>query len=97
MWLHAVPSLVVVFASDPKSKALLIIIVGWSFQPFHIWVVPRQIDSIDLIIARFLELIDFFLRKYRRSDSFDTHVKFAMNPRAGHADKGAKRQVDTLG
>ena len=86
-----------VLAADPKSKDLLIIIVSWSLQPLHIWIVSRQIDGINLIIARFLELIDFFLCERGRADSFDTHVQLAMNTGACHADKGAKSHVDALG
>jgi hypothetical protein len=55
LWLSAIPSLIVILATDPNSEKLLIVVVrGW-LQNIDFRGVSRQIDRINLVIACFLQ------------------------------------------
>ena len=92
-----VPGFVLVFATDPGTKCLLVLVSLWWLHTFLLRIVSRQPHVVHLFVVCFLHSIGFFLCKAGMTKSLHTVVEFSVNTRAGNANKGSNRQVDALG
>jgi hypothetical protein len=91
----AIPGLILVLATNPGTKLLLVLVsLGW-FHPISRRVVSGQPERVDFIIVRLLHRVDFLLREGRMTHSLDAIVDFTMNTSTCHTDKTTKGQVDT--
>ena len=88
-----IPSLITVFASNPRLELVLIYIIRRRLHSFSLRVVPRQPNAIDLVIICRLETIRLFLRKFAVTHTLDTLGKLTMNTGTSHTYKGSDCKV----
>ena len=74
---------------------LLVLVALWRFHAVA-RAVSCQPQSVDLVIVRRLESVDFLLSKGRMTKALDTVVELTVNTSARNANKCPYGQVDTL-